>query len=66
MPMRGDTDRVTSAEDEWATRVQDAAIAKDAAVLRVLFLEAQVLFGDRAAHRWSQALSAFDSSAVTG
>jgi hypothetical protein len=55
-----------TAEDEWTGRVQEAAVAKDGAELRVLFLEAQVLFGDAAGHRWSEVLSAFDSSAVTG
>lgn len=64
--IRGDTGDVTAAEDEWTTRVQQAAVAKDGAELRVLFLEAQVLFGDAASHRWSEVLSAFDSSAVTG
>lgn len=57
---------MTSSEEEWADRVQQAAVAKDAAALRVLFAEAQVLFGAEAGHRWAEALSAFDATAVTG
>jgi hypothetical protein len=34
--------------------------------LRSLYAEALVIYGDGANQRWAQALSAFDSSAVTG
>lgn len=41
-------------------------MAGDAAALRSLFTDAQALFGPDAPHRWAEALSAFDASAVTG
>ncbi len=57
---------MTAAEQEWQDLVQQAAVAGDAAALRVLYLDAQLLFGDQAAHRWAETLSAFDASAITG
>jgi hypothetical protein len=50
----------------WRERVENAALAGDADELRLLFAEAQKLFGDDAGTRWAEALSAVDSSAVTG
>lgn len=51
---------------EWQQRVERALIARDAASLTALYAEAGSLFGSDAGQRWAQALSAFDSSAVTG
>ena len=51
---------------DWHERVDVAAEASDQAALRVLYDEALRLFGDRAPHEWSEALSAFDASAQTG
>ena len=53
-------------EQEWADLVQRAAMAGDGDALRRLFAQAHELFGTDAERRWAQALSAFDSSAVTG
>lgn len=53
-------------ESQWLEQVQDAALRQDGAALRVLYDEARALFGDDAAGRWAQALSAFDALAVTG
>jgi hypothetical protein len=50
----------------WRERVEDAALMNDADELRRLFAEAREKFGDEAGARWADALSAFDSSAVTG
>jgi len=50
----------------WRERVERAAMAGDGDELRRLFTEAQELFGDDAGTRWAEALSAVDSSAVTG
>ena len=55
-----------TAEQEWADRVQHAAMAGDSSALRALFDEGTAQFGARASHLWADALSAFDSSAVTG
>lgn len=55
-----------TAEQEWADRVQHAAMAGDSSALRALFDEGTTRFGARASHLWADALSAFDSSAVTG
>lgn len=57
---------MTTAEQDWAALVQDAAVTKDAAALRALYVEAQLLFGDQAPHLWSEALAAYDATAVTG
>ena len=57
---------MTTSAQEWADLVQQAAVDKDAAALRALFVEAQVIFGAEAGHRWAEALSAFDATAVTG
>lgn len=51
---------------EWQERVERALIARDSASLTDLYAEAGRLFGSDAGQRWAQALSAFDSSAVTG
>lgn len=50
----------------WRERVERAALAGDGDELRRLFAEAQTLFGDDAGTRWAEAISAVDSSAVTG
>jgi hypothetical protein len=50
----------------WRERVERAALAGDGDELRRLFAEAQTLFGDDSGTRWAEALSAVDSSAVTG
>jgi hypothetical protein len=57
---------VPTAEQEWADRVQHAAMAGDSGALKELFDEGTALFGARASHLWADTLSAFDSSAVTG
>jgi len=51
---------------DWHARVALAAESANQAALRVLYGEAVELFGDGAAHEWSEALSAFDASAQTG
>lgn len=43
-----------------------AAIADDGDRLRALFEEGHALFGDDLSRRWAEALSAYDSTAVTG
>ena len=53
-------------EATWSLRVEQALLAGDGPVLRSLYAEGQVLFGDDIARRWAQVLSAFDASAVTG
>ena len=53
-------------QEEWADRVQNAAMAGDSHALTALYNEARTLFGDDASRHWAQALSAFDSSAITG
>ena len=53
-------------EQEWADRVQRAAVAGDSDALAALFADGTALFGTRASHLWAEALSAFDASAVTG
>lgn len=53
-------------QEEWADRVQNAAMAGDSHALTALYDEARTLFGDDASRHWAQALSAFDSSAITG
>ncbi len=57
---------MTSPEQAWADQVHHAAMAGDADELRRLFEVGRTLFGDGVSHRWSEALSAFDASAVTG
>lgn len=51
---------------EWQERVERALITRDSPSLTLLYAEAVDLFGVDAGQRWAQALSAFDSSAVTG
>lgn len=53
-------------EQEWADRVHAAALADDGVALRSLFDQARELFGDRASHLWSTALSGLDAGAQTG
>jgi hypothetical protein len=57
---------VPVSEEEWADLVHGAAMAGDADALRLLFADATRLFGADAGRRWADALSAYDSSAVTG
>lgn len=53
-------------ETMWSQRVEAALLNGDGPALRSLYAEALVIYGDGANQRWAQALSAFDSSAVTG
>ena len=57
---------MTGAEQAWAEQVHHAAMAGDADGLRRLFEVGRELFGEGLSHQWAEALSAFDSSAVTG
>ena len=57
---------MTDAEQAWAEQVHHAAMAGDADGLRRLFEAGRTLFGADLAHHWSEALAAYDSSAVTG
>jgi hypothetical protein len=57
---------VTISEQEWSDGVSAAVIAGDEVSLRTLFREAQELFGDRASHRWAEAMSGLDAGAQTG
>lgn len=53
-------------EREWRDEVAAAAIAGDRDALGDLFRQAQELFGERASHKWSEAMSGLDASAQTG
>lgn len=55
-----------SVVEVWRDRVADAAETSDREALRMLYAQAQELFGDRAAHEWAEVLSPFDASAQTG
>lgn len=57
---------VALSEREWSDEVAAAAIAGDQDALARLFGQAQVLFGDQASHKWSEAMSGLDASAQTG
>jgi hypothetical protein len=57
---------VTPAESVWCDEVAAAAIAGDRDALSRLFGQAQELFGDRASHMWSEAMSGLDAGAQTG
>jgi hypothetical protein len=57
---------MTTAEQAWLEEVQQAATEGDRAALVRLFATAHVLFGADAEHKWAEALSAFDASAITG
>jgi hypothetical protein len=57
---------VATAETAWAERVQRAAMAEDTDELRRLFEAGRALFGPDLSRHWAEALSAYDSSAVTG
>jgi hypothetical protein len=57
---------VTPAESQWCDEVAAAAVAGDRDALNRLFGQAQELFGDRASHKWAEALSGLDASAQTG
>lgn len=50
----------------WRSRVEQALLAGDGAALRSLYAEGGEIFGADLGTRWAEALSAFDSSAVTG
>ena len=50
----------------WRSRVELALLAGDGAALRSLYAEGGEIFGEDLGTRWAEALSAFDSSAVTG
>lgn len=62
----GDTGHVAISEQEWSDRVSEAAVAGDGPALRTLFAEGHALFGQRADHLWSVALSGLDAAAQTG
>jgi hypothetical protein len=62
----GDTEAVMAAERAWREQVQSASLRGDGEELLRLFALAHELFGDDASEKWAEALSAFDSSAVTG
>jgi hypothetical protein len=53
-------------EQEWGVEVTKAAIEGDREALGRLFRQAQELFGDRASHKWSEAMSGLDANAQTG
>ncbi len=57
---------MTPAESVWCDEVAAAAIAGDRDALSRLFGQAQELFGDRASHMWSEAMSGLDAGAQTG
>lgn len=60
------TGPATDVAQEWAEQVHHAAITGDEARLRALFEEGRTLFGVDLSRQWAQALSAYDSTAVTG
>ena len=60
------TGPATDVAQQWAEQVHDAAITGDEDRLRALFEEGRTLFGTDLSRRWAQALSAYDSTAVTG
>jgi len=51
---------------EWHDQVETAVLANDGHALKVLYGEAQRLFGSDAGAHWAEALSAYDGTAVTG
>lgn len=57
---------MADADEAWAEQVQHAAMEQDADELRRLFDAGRPLFGPDLSHRWAEALSAYDASAVTG
>ena len=60
------TEPAADVAQEWAEQVHHAAISGDGDRLRGLFEEGRAIFGDDLSRRWAQALSAYDSTAVTG
>lgn len=60
------TGGVDERERRWRLAVEQAALTNDRASLRTLYAEAVELFGPSAPTHWSQALSAYDASAITG
>ena len=62
----GDTGEVAITESVWLDLVQQAAITGDGVELARLFTVAHEIFGTQAGVRWAQALSGFDSTAITG
>jgi hypothetical protein len=57
---------VVPTEQEWRDQVSAAAIAGDRDALGRLFAQAHELFGERASHLWSEAISGLDANAQTG
>lgn len=57
---------VAPTEQEWSDEVSAAAIAGDRDALNRLFVQAQEIFGEGAAHKWSEAISGLDANAQTG
>jgi hypothetical protein len=57
---------VTWSLETWTQEVQDAAEGFDEARLRILFDIGRRELGDRLDHEWSEALSGFDATAITG
>lgn len=52
--------------ETWIDEVATAAKAGDQQALVRLYGEGKPIFGDQLPHEWSEVLSAWDSSAVTG
>jgi hypothetical protein len=57
---------VTWSLETWTQEVQDAAEGFDEARLRILFDIGRRELGDRLDNEWSEALSGFDATAITG
>jgi hypothetical protein len=57
---------VTLTAHDWSDQVRRAALAGDRAALILLYSDAEVLFGEHAAEKWAELLSAYDASAQTG
>jgi len=51
---------------EWHDQVETAVLANDGHALKVLYAQAQQIFGPDAGAHWAEALSAYDGTAVTG
>lgn len=52
--------------ETWEQEVRAAAMAGDRAALKRLYERGREQFGSAADHAWSEALAAFDGTAVTG
>jgi hypothetical protein len=57
---------VTLTAHDWSDQVRRAALAGDRPALIRLYSAAEVLFGEHAAEKWAELLSAYDASAQTG